>query len=116
MGPIQWNEIGIAGYAIVDTWMYYHCKILNSEAKAAECMKCFDTENATQMIDCTDKYLPKDFMDCWDVKEVIFNYNFLNKFFEALHFSESKYDKSGPWHFDHKMFSRYSQRTSISSM
>ena len=46
MGPIKWNEIGIAGYAIVDTWMYYHCKILNSEQKAAECMKCFDTENA----------------------------------------------------------------------
>ena len=71
MGPIRWNEVGLAGYAIIDVWLHYHCKLQNSGEKINACIRCYDTENATEMVACTAKYLPDDFMPCWDVEEVI---------------------------------------------
>ena len=71
MGPIRWNEVGLAGYAIIDVWLHYHCKLQNSGEKINACVRCYDTENATEMVACTAKYLPDDFMPCWDIEEVI---------------------------------------------
>ena len=66
----RWNEVGLAGYAIVDVWLHYHCQLQNTGEKINDCVKCYNTENVTQMVACTAMYLPDDFMPCWDVEEV----------------------------------------------
>ena len=80
MGPIRWSEVGLAGFAILDVWMHYHCKLQNTGEKINQCVQCFNTENATEMVACTAKYLPDDYMPCWDVEEVnILTLNFRAK-------------------------------------
>lgn len=66
---IRWNELGYVGGAIIEVWTYRDCT-LKEGIDPDHCVKCWMEagENVTNMINCTEEYMPMDFLKCWHIQ------------------------------------------------
>jgi len=62
------DQLGYVGSAVMEVWINQHCSINSDEEGQAtkECHQCYmNAKNISQSYQCTEKYLPKEYRECW---------------------------------------------------
>ena len=82
---VKFDQLGIAGGAVVDVWLHQHCSLKNnSQGKVMECMSCFNRQykNTSGIANCTKAYLPDDYHTCvnFDYVSYIMLFQLLSKY------------------------------------
>jgi len=68
--PVKWDQLGYAGSAIIEVWIDQHCSLKDEGKTKYECHQCYidADDNVQKVIECTEKYLPEEYMECWNKK------------------------------------------------
>merc|ERR1712079_216583 len=70
MEPTKYDQLGYVGSAIIEVWIEQHCSVnsVRQGQTTKECYQCLENTgftNVSASYICTQKYLPKEYMECW---------------------------------------------------